>query len=629
MNKKQALVELYSKCLNSNYTDMTNETHQLKAKVFATDLGLKYRKIENLVAEAKTAYEQNLIEIEKEAQREKRNAEIEKKIKELQKNAKLAFTVKAIYDTDLKVYRCADGSVFCKENNKATKYEEIKISVKAGSLAFYEFHPSKTVYTGASVGGIAMGGFHTTEAHYAQSQLKTEKGSIEIYYSDGFDDESTIEVESITLEAEIAALFKRVPAYKEHFEKNKAICYDRSDSDGYWAAAGYAADQGTRMELVSAAVNEAKCSYEKCAEIADILNSIIYNDFPASDEDIYAKAIEISETEDIEHLGKAIELFEYIKDYKDSKKYLYKIRPVYDDLVQTQKEQNIIQKEKRQEIRRILIPIISAIVLIALVVSYALYAKISKTTKYQNAVSDLENGNYNAAISAFEELKDYEDSSTLLYESKYQKILHRLEEELDTNSASINALIEEVKSLGDYKDSENIVDDLEIFEEVCNASEITKEITRKAKKIAFESKYITNSDYFKNQVYAYDNLSNIRWKYSSGDPYAISMAFKERKEIRNIATHFSPFSWDTTKVIEVYDDNECIISIGTSDIGDAKYYSSYKEGVISYEGTVMSIKVDFSKRALFAVFDGKKNTLTITVKMPDGSSYSCTYSKIQ
>ena len=57
MDKKQLLIVLYSKCLESNYTDMSDENQKLKVKVFAMDLGLKYRKIEDLFEEAKLTYE--------------------------------------------------------------------------------------------------------------------------------------------------------------------------------------------------------------------------------------------------------------------------------------------------------------------------------------------------------------------------------------------------------------------------------------------------------------------------------------------------------------------------------------------------------------------------------------------
>ena len=75
MDRNQQLVALYSKCIESNYTDMSNETHQLKVKVFAMDLGLKYKRIEDLYNEAKTAYEQHQANQERNAILKKKQEE--------------------------------------------------------------------------------------------------------------------------------------------------------------------------------------------------------------------------------------------------------------------------------------------------------------------------------------------------------------------------------------------------------------------------------------------------------------------------------------------------------------------------------------------------------------------------
>ncbi len=68
--RSQKLVDLYTQCLENNYTDISDETHQLKVKVFAMDLGLKYRKIEDLFNEAKSAYVQNQFTLEIQAKEE-------------------------------------------------------------------------------------------------------------------------------------------------------------------------------------------------------------------------------------------------------------------------------------------------------------------------------------------------------------------------------------------------------------------------------------------------------------------------------------------------------------------------------------------------------------------------------
>ena len=441
MDKNQALIKLYSQCLENNFTDMTNEKHQLKAKVFATDLGLKYKKIETLFTEAKAAYEQHQIELERSAQAAKEKVDLARKREHLQKNAKLAFTAKGYHYGELKIYRCEDGSVFCKADDEDEKYTNIEITVEAGQLYFYKYHPSKTVYTGASAGGIAMGGFHTTEAHYTQRKTSTEKGSVVIRYG-----KKSLDVGSVTLAPDIAILFRRVPEYKANFSKNTAICRkNNKDSDKLLTMSMYARDQGTQLEIASFAADETKIPFSKCEEIADILNNIIHNKFPVQDEEIYAKAIELSKTNDIEHLGEAVKLFEYIRDYKDAGKHLAKIRPVYDDLVQTQKEQNIIQKEKKQKKRKITtITVCSCVAFLA-----ALFFVIIPSLKYNKAVDLIDNKKYEEAATVLDEIGDFRDASELKKEALYLYAVACKEEK---NYEKAEALFKELASYG-YKDS--------------------------------------------------------------------------------------------------------------------------------------------------------------------------------
>lgn len=546
MDKNQALIKLYSQCLENNFTDMTNEKHQLKAKVFATDLGLKYKKIETLFTEAKAAYEQHQIELERSAQAAKEKADLARKREHLQKNAKLAFTAKGYHYGELKIYRCEDGSVFCKADDEDEKYTNIEITVEAGQLYFYKYHPSKTVYTGASAGGIAMGGFHTTEAHYTQRKTSTEKGSIVIRYG-----KKTLEIKSITLAPEIAILFKRVPEYKTNFINNTVICrIANKDSDKLLTMSMYAKDKGTQMEIASFAADETKIPFSKCEEIADILNNIIHNKFPVQDEEIYAQATELSKTKDIEHLGEAVKLFEYIRDYKDAGKHLEKIRPVYEELVQKQKEQKIIQKEKKQKKRKLQAIIILLSILVAAVVSFILYTNITSSNAYQNALNALEIGNYTDAISGFSAAGNYKDSREMLKEAQYLDAVYRLENNQDSEITIIRDLAATFSDLGDYKDSEKITNQLlaelellEVFNKVetiltgvefqaqkeqnCGLAniEITHDILNEAKNelLKIPGKNNTKDEMLKKIEFA-ENYANTAWSMVSGDVKVLDYA---------------------------------------------------------------------------------------------------------
>ena len=43
--KTELMAQFYAECQQKGYTDMTDDTQSLKAKVIATDLKLKYKKV--------------------------------------------------------------------------------------------------------------------------------------------------------------------------------------------------------------------------------------------------------------------------------------------------------------------------------------------------------------------------------------------------------------------------------------------------------------------------------------------------------------------------------------------------------------------------------------------------------
>ena len=622
MSREQALIKLYEQCLEKNFTDMTNQTHQLKAKVFATDLGLKYSHIAELFAEAKIAYDKNQAELAKKQQQIKQRQEANARREEMRKTAKLAFTVKDTYRTLIDFYRCEDGSVYCEERGvyKTGTYYNITVDVIASSLMSYKYHPGKIYYTGASVGGVSMGGFHTTEAHYTTSSQNTGNGSIKIKYGT-----TSCDVESVTIEPEMAKLFRRVPAFKSNFLNNEAICRRHSNmTDTLFNAAMNTSDFGRQMELTGIALDETKIPYKKCAEIADVLNSIIHNNLPAQDEEIYTKAIELSKTKDIEHLGEAVKMFEYIKDYKDAEKYLSEIRPVYEDLVQTKKEQAIIQKEAKQKKKKIIGIVSLVVVLVTAVTAVVLYSFITKEQNYQAALRQLDLGYYDDAIGKFRKLNNYKDSAELVKESRYQKIWYEMETDMDTVEKAVY-IAEDFQQLGDYKDSQEIAEqlfaDADRYYELIGVAEITRDEIERAKQIIEENKYLTVTESYQAQIYAFDMLHDIEWEYLSGDPYAVSMATENKREIRNLNTFlYNLEQWQSTS-LKLYQGEESLYPIGV--IKGSIYTNKYKEQTIYYKETA------FSGHDVSAAFDGSNDTLTITVEKSDGNTYTCTYKKVQ
>ena len=113
---------------------------------------------------------------------------------------------------------------------------------------------------------------------------------------------------------------------------------------------------------------------------------------------IYKKAIEYIEKK---QYVSALNALEAIKDYKDSK-----------DLIKDLEEKNRIVAEerlKRQRKNRITILTVSAILICIICLSIIIPSVVTKS-KYNRALEFYEKGDYEEAISLFEELGDYKDS---------------------------------------------------------------------------------------------------------------------------------------------------------------------------------------------------------------------------
>lgn len=89
----------------------------------------------------------------------------------------------------------------------------------------------------------------------------------------------------------------------------------------------------------------------------------------------------------------------------------------YDPINQnTNTYDNTISNKKGKKKKAIILVAIIAIIIFALIT----ISKLIPLSHYNSAKSNLENGNYDDAISAFTDLGDYKDSKTLLLEAYYQ-----------------------------------------------------------------------------------------------------------------------------------------------------------------------------------------------------------------
>lgn len=76
------------------------------------------------------------------------------------------------------------------ENSNFIKIEKVMVSA-------YTYHPSQTIYTGATSGSVHMGGFHTESEYY--SKQSESSGKYELVYKDSFFGDDYCPIEKIKL----------------------------------------------------------------------------------------------------------------------------------------------------------------------------------------------------------------------------------------------------------------------------------------------------------------------------------------------------------------------------------------------------------------------------------------------
>ena len=119
---------------------------------------------------------------------------------------------------------------FNKEDGTMTLLQRSKISYGAVHWdPLYEhdlkYHPSKTIYTGASSGGVAMGGFHTTEAYYQERPTK-KSGRYIAYLS--FHDGSRIYIKEIILVGKVLDEAKSNPKIRKFLKGDRLLLLNKN-----------------------------------------------------------------------------------------------------------------------------------------------------------------------------------------------------------------------------------------------------------------------------------------------------------------------------------------------------------------------------------------------------------------
>lgn len=154
----------------------------------------------------------------------------------------------------------------------------------------------------------------------------------------------------------------------------------------------------------------------------------------------------------------------------------------------------------------IITAVVVALLAILLVVLMIVGQAYENAKKYNEAIEQMNKGNYDDAIDLFEKLEDYEDSQEKLTESKYLKAKSYLEDERYSDARDI------FEDLGEYEDSDELVkicDFGEIKESYWDASDLPDIITKIKEKCPDlkEAKNFVN-DAIREQLAYYDSYED-------------------------------------------------------------------------------------------------------------------------
>ena len=367
-------------------------------------------------------------------------------------------------DELISVYLREDGSFYCTFKDHPFKHEGVPaLNLHSGGVLLYTHHPSKAVFTGAASGGIAMGGIHHTKAYVDERVSSTGNGYIDVEM-----DNYSFTLKKIELSDFIVKKFKRSEEYKDIASNGKYIyCYDTSADNDFMVQA--AMKQGNfydRMSMISMAADSERLSMRECKKRIVFLNEVFVQNYPASDETLYKRALDMENAETSQKIRECIEAFKQIEDYKDSKDRIRKQEAKYEEVLQYEKEQAILQKEAKEAARKEsakkagkILPIIVVTGIAAVAAVVVMGGKKQKESDYQTAVTYMEEQSYEGAIKIFSELKDYNDSS------------ERLEECCILWIEQANTFIED----GDYEEAMNCLEAMEDLSDAVSVSGAVKQ----------------------------------------------------------------------------------------------------------------------------------------------------------
>lgn len=388
--KMEKMALFYEQCQAKGYTNMEDETQSLKAKVIATDLGLKYGRIGSLYKDAAKAYEAVKAEREKTAQKAKKESVVGELLVTLYE--KSVYSPSNDSDDKICVYIRPDGSIYSTYNNGPKMEGSPRVELVQGGYTSYSTDPVQTSYVGTTVGNNTFISGMETGGGLSKKERSTNKGYIKVAIGEYSFEIGLIESSKYTCDS-----FKRDQEFNQlrgssisfwNYEGKAQADYLRSSAH---LASGYGNLTASSLGLtyLNQAEDELRLPYEKCQRIITLLRRIVQGKFPPSDEELYKKACSLYTADKFPELKEAYETFELISDYKDSKEKAEAIRPKYEELLQEEKEKNVLKAEKQR--KTIVIIAVAGVAIIAVCI---LLMMASARASARKEIETLQFGDY-------------------------------------------------------------------------------------------------------------------------------------------------------------------------------------------------------------------------------------------
>lgn len=409
--KTELLYQFYQQCQEKGYTDMKDATQSLKAKVIATDLGLKYTSIEKLYQSAIAASE--VMAREEQA----RQAEQER----IAVNGKLLFSL----DNNWKVYGRQDGSLYV-DSGKQRYDGKPRFSIVEGKYKKYTYHGPTSTYNAISYNGMTTGWVDNHPDYFTHKEIASGKGKI-------FLNVGSIkhEVRSVQIPEGVCRAFKRDERFNALVKNGSISCTSGDSSSEYFRRAlqTYSVNKDLIQVMDAQSYSEVieQASLIQCNAVVMLLERIMNGQYPPSDEQIYRSALDLAEKPDSESVKQAIRSLELISDYQDAAQRIPGLQTRYEQLLQGEKEKAILQKEASAKKTKTVLSILIPAAVLALAAWILMVSVILPGKAYKDAEALQAAGQYEEAIAAFRAMNGYKDSQAriqqlqdILRENTYQ-----------------------------------------------------------------------------------------------------------------------------------------------------------------------------------------------------------------